>query len=338
MILVTGATGLVGSHLLADLLLKEEKIRALYRTEAKIASTQKIIQQKLGEQTEALLKKIEWFQADITRIPELTDAFEGIDYVYHCAGLISYDPKDYKALRKINIEGTANVVNISLSRNIKKFCHVSSIAALGSELNNQKVTENSPRNNELEYDNYSICKYGAEMEVWRASQEGLNVVMVNPGVIIGSGNWQTGSGQIFSRIDKGLSYYIPLVTGFVAVEDVTAAMMKLMKAEVKNERFILVAENLSFKEVQSKVAEALNKPQPNKALQPWMVFLGWIFQSIGSFLFNTKKEITRKSIKGVFNKTYYDNNKIKTTLPTFEFTPIDKAVNTTAVGYLGEKK
>ena len=338
MILVTGATGLVGVQLLADLLLKEVKIRALYRTEAKIASSQKIIQQKLGKQAETLLTKIEWVKADITRIPELTDAFEGIDHVYHCAGLISYDPKDYKALRKINIEGTANVVNISLSKNIKKFCRVSSIAALGSELNNQKVTENSPRNNELEYDNYSICKYGAEMEVWRASQEGLNVVIVNPGVIIGSGNWNTGSGQIFSRIDKGLSYYLPLVTGFVAVEDVSSAMIKLMEAEIKNERFIVVGENLSFKEVQGKIAEALNKPQPTKALQPWMVFLGWIFQSIGSFLFNTNKEITRKSIKAAFNKTYYDHTKIKTALPTFEFTSIDKAVKTTAAFYVEDQQ
>jgi nucleoside-diphosphate-sugar epimerase len=334
MILVTGATGLVGSHLLIELLLQQKKIRALYRTQSKVETTEKLLAEKLGN-ARNLISNIEWFKADITRIPELTDAFEGIEYVYHCAGIITYNLKDYKLLRKINIEGTANMVNLSLSKNVKKFCHVSSIAALGSELNNKAVTENSPRNNDAEHDNYSISKYGAEMEVWRASQEGLNVIVVNPGVIIGAGNWDNGSGQLFSRVNNGLSYYPTLTTGFVAVEDVARAMIILMDSEKTNERFILVAENLSFKKVLFKIAEVLKKPKPKKALQPWMVFLGWIFQSLGRFLFNTKQEITKNSLKTAFGKTIYDHSKIKQQLD-FHFTPINHSIEKTGSYFKAE--
>ena len=330
MILVTGATGLVGSHLLVELLQQDEKIRALYRTEEKIKATQKIIKFKLGDNAEQLFSKIEWVQTDITRIPELEDAFKDIEYVYHCAGYISYNPKDYKLLRKINIEGTANVVNIALSKNIKKFCHVSSIAALGSELNHKKITESSPRNNEAEHDNYSISKYGAEMEVWRAAQEGLPVVIVNPGVIIGAGNFNTGSGKLFSKVNKNLSYYPPLVTGFVAAEDVAKAMRKLMKSDIVNERFILVSENSSFKEVLAEIAQALGKPIPKKQLQPWMVFIGWLVQYIGRKLFNTNQEITKNSIKGAFGKSYYDHSLIKEKID-FEFTSVKKSIEETAI-------
>jgi len=334
MILVTGATGLVGSHLLIELLLQRKKIRALYRTMSKVETTGKLLAEKLGSASN-LISNIEWHKADITRIPELTDAFEGIEYVYHCAGIITYNLKDYKLLRKINIEGTANMVNLALSKNVKKFCHVSSISALGSELNNQSVTEKSPRNNDAEHDNYSISKYGAEMEVWRASQEGLTVIVVNPGVIIGAGNWENGSGQLFSRINKGLFYYPTLTTGFIAVEDVARAMVKLMDSEIINEGFILVAENLSFKKVLLKVAEVLQKPKPKKALKPWMVFLGWIFQSLGRFLFNTKQEITKNSLKTAFGHTVYDSSKINEQLG-FTFTPIDHSIEKTGEYFKSE--
>ncbi|SHJ14792.1 Nucleoside-diphosphate-sugar epimerase [Mesonia phycicola] len=336
MILVTGATGLVGSHLLAELLLREEKVRALYRTHEKIKAAEYIIQQKIGENSIKLLENIEWFLADITNIPQLTDAFVDIEYVYHCAGLISYNPKHYKLLRKINIEGTANVVNLALSKRVKKLCHVSSIAALGSELNHQPITEKSPRNNDAEHDNYSITKYGAEMEVWRASQEGLNVVVVNPGVIIGAGNWSSGSGQLFSKVHNGLSYYPPLTTGFVAVEDVAKSMVLLMQSNIENEGFVLVAENLSFKIVLAEIAKALKKPEPRKKLQPWMVFIGWLFQYIGRKLFNTEQIITKKSIKGAFGKSYYSNKKIVKLLD-FEFTPIQQSIKETSRYFIKTK-
>lgn len=335
MILVTGATGLVGSHLLAKLLLEETPIRALYRSEEKISLTKKVLATYFGEQTENYFSKIEWFKADITDIPTLTDSFKGISYVYHCAGLISYDVRDYKKLRKINIEGTANVVNIALSKKIKKLCHVSSIAALGDEIGTKKITENSPRINENFHDNYSITKYGAEMEVWRASQEGLPVVIVNPGVIIGNGFWNTGSGLLFKKVANGLGYHFPLTTGFVGVEDVVEIMLKLMQSNIQNERFIVISENLSFKEVLQQIAVSIKKPKPNKRLQKWMVFLGWIFQSLGKFFFNTKKEITSRSMKAISSKSYYANTKVEEKL-NFKFQPMENIIEKTGKQFLNK--
>ncbi|MDR6299453.1 SDR family oxidoreductase [Mesonia maritima] len=335
MILVTGATGLVGSHLLAKLVLEETPIRALYRSEEKISLAKKVLATYFKEKTEKYFSKIEWFKADITDIPTLTDAFKGISYVYHCAGLISYDVRDYKKLRKINIEGTANVVNIALSKNIKKLCHVSSIASLGDEIGTKKITENSPRINENFHDNYSITKYGGEMEVWRASQEGLSVVIVNPGVIIGNGFWDAGSGLLFKKVANGLRYHFPLTTGFVGVEDVVNIMRKLMQSDLQNERFIIISENLSFKEVLQQIAVSIHKPKPTKRLHSWMVFLGWIFQSLGKFFFNTKKELTSRSIKAISSRSYYSNEKVKEKL-NYEFQPIEKVIQKTGKEFISE--
>lgn len=334
MVLLTGATGMVGQHLLASLLKSEQKIRAIYRTQKKIAQTKKRLC-GLWKIPEKAFDKVEWIKADLADISQLTDAFDGVVEIYHCAGLVSYDVRDYQKLRKTNIEGTANMVNLALKFKVKKFCHLSSVAAFGSEINGKSITEKSPRDNEAPHSNYSISKFGAEMEVWRASQEGLSVVIVNPGIIIGSGNWTSGSGQLFDRVAKGFRYKLPIQTGFVAVADVVSAMQKLMKSQIENEGFILVGENLSFAEVTAQIAEILDKPKPKKKLKRWMVVLGWVFQSLGNALFNTKKEITRQSISDVFGKTSYDHSKICGAL-NFHFTPIPEALEKTGKAYLQE--
>ena len=181
MILITGGTGFVGSHLLLYLLEKEEKIRALYRNPAKIAFVKSLFRYY---KKEPLFEKIEWFEADITDIPQLENAFADVDFVYHCAALVSFDPSDEEILRKTNIEGTANVVNLSLSNAVKKLCFVSSIAASGDlQEHEDTITEATEWNPEKYHSDYAISKYGAEMEIWRAQQEGLNVVIANSTVV-----------------------------------------------------------------------------------------------------------------------------------------------------------
>ncbi|MDQ7916246.1 NAD-dependent epimerase/dehydratase family protein [Mesonia sp. MT50] len=335
MILVSGATGLVGSHLLAQLLDLDQPIRAIYRQEKKVTYTKELLLSCYPKLTSSQWSRIEWVEAHLEDIPQLSDAFQGVQEVYHCAGYVSYNSsdKEYKKLRKINIEGTSNMVNLALSHSVKKFCHVSSIATLGSELKQKIVDEESPRNHENKFDNYSITKYGGEMEVWRASQEGLNVVIVNPGVIIGVGFWETGSGLLFSKIKKGLRYYIPLVTGFVDVRDVAKAMILLMHSSIKQERFILVSESISFKEVLQQIAKEMGCTPPKKRLQPWMVKIGWIFQWLGRILFGTNQEITKLSIKAAFNTTVYSSAKIEKSL-NFKFNPIKKTITRVGRNYV----
>ena len=202
MILVTGATGLVGSHLLVKLLQEEKEVKALFRTEKKIEAVKNVFQHKKSIH---LFEKINWIKGDITDVPTLNIAFENITHVYHCAALISFDPNDEEVLRKVNIEGTANVVNCCIDFGIKKLCHVSSIAALGDTREYEySITEETEWNPEKLHGDYAISKYGSETEVWRAQQEGVDVVIVNPGVIFGYGFPTQGSGIIINKVKNGL--------------------------------------------------------------------------------------------------------------------------------------
>ncbi len=237
-------------------------------------------------------------QADVTDLPALSKAFAGIEYVYHCAAKVSFDSSKDLELRKINIEGTANVVNYCIKNKIKKLCHVSSIATFDLKPGEKEITEASLWNKELDHNMYAITKYGAETEVWRASQEGVPVVIVNPGVIIGPGFWENGSGKIFSKVNSGLNYYFTKTTGFVGVWDVVKVMQQLMNSPVKNEDFIVVSENLSFREIFGMTAKSLGKPAPSKKLKKWMIFTGWLWQEIFRIVFQQRKatghEVSKK--------------------------------------------
>ena len=312
MILVTGATGLVGSHLLMALLENNEKVRAIYRTAASLKKTKSVFQNY--NQT-ALFDAIEWVQADITDVPSLESVFPNIELVYHCAALISFDPSDEKALRKTNIEGTANVVNFCLAYQVKKLCYVSSIAALGDlKASEMIVTEETEWNPEIAHSDYAISKYGAEMEVWRGQQEGLSVTVVNPGVILGPGFWDSGSGLLFTQIAKGLPFYTKGISGFVAVTDVVKSMIRSMESENSDSRFIVVAENMSYETIVKTIAAALHVKAPNFYAKPWMTEIYWRIDSLFGFLFGKKRALSRTTARTIHQTDLYSNEKIKSEL------------------------
>jgi len=317
---------LVGSHLLLELVKSGDKVRAIHRKDSDLQAVKKVFSYYIpAEEIDFLFNKIEWKEADLNDIPDLTEAFTGVTNVYHCAAMISFDSTDEKILRKINIEGTANIVNLCVSFKIEKLCYISSIATMDVELGEKFVTENFTWNQEKYHNEYAISKHGAEIEVWRGTQEGLPAIILNPGVILGPGFWNTGSGQLFKKIDEGLKYYFPKTTGFVGVQDVVMAAIAVMGSNTQNEQYIVVAENLSFTEVLGLVAESIKKPSPKKALKPWMVFIGWIYQSIANFLFGTKKLISREDYKSLFKHSFYSSAKLKLEF-SFEFTPIREVI------------
>jgi len=334
MILVTGGTGLVGSHLLLELLKSGKKARAIYRDESKRLKVKNVFSYYLPKkEAEFLFDSVEWIKADILDIPSLTNAFQNIKYVYHCAALVSFNAKKAKELRVTNIEGTANIVNTCIQFNVEKLCHVSSIAAMDLALGEGEVSENFTWYPEKDHSDYAISKYGGEMEVWRGTQEGLPSVVLNPGVILGPGFWDSGSGKIFKKVDTGLKYHFPKVTGFVGVQDVAKAAILLMGSEIKNEQFILVSENLSFKKVLSLAAQSLQKKEPYKPLKPWMVFIGWLYESITNLLWSAKKQLSRNDYKSLFENSYYNNDKIKERTG-FVFTPMKEVIKETGRNYL----
>lgn len=318
MVLVTGGTGLVGSHLLLHLIENGESVRAIYRSKNNIQKTQSVFE--LYQKAD-LFKKIEWLEADILDVPSLEIAFAGIEYVYHCAAFISLDPKDEDKLRKTNIEGTANLVNFSIAKQIKKFCFVSSIAALGDLAPHETIiTEETEWNPEKPHSDYAISKYGAEMEVWRGLQEGLDVIIINPGVILGpipeTKTCEQGSAEFYVKVANGLSFYTLGSTGFIAVNDVIKIAFELMKSNIKNERFTLIAENIVFRDILNTIADTLKVKRPAIHASPFLLNFAWIADALFSTLFFQKRRITKATAKASYSKSLYSNEKIKTALGT----------------------
>lgn len=331
MILVTGGTGLVGSHLLCQLALKHSQIRAIYRNQASLNRVKNVFSFYF-DKPDLLFNKIEWVAASIEDLPSLTGAFADVDLVYHCAALISFNADDYKQMRRTNITGTANMINLSIDFKIKKFCYVSSIATLEDSPKGIEVTEENGWNGS-ENKCYAITKYGAEQEVWRGSQEGLEVVIVNPGVIIGPGFWESGSGKLFTTINKGFKFYTLGVTGFVGVYDVVKSMILLMESNLSLERYILVSENLNFKQVFDAIADALKVKKPSIRITKWFSLLVWRLDAVKSFITRKPSLFTRETANSSQHKTYYSSDKIKKAL-AFEFEPIDRVIKKTAQLFL----
>lgn len=324
MILVTGGTGLVGSHLLYHLLLKNNIIKAIHRKNADLNAVKNVFSYYTND-FEKIFKRINWVEADICDIPSLENAFQNVTHVYHCAALISLNPSDYQKMRKVNIDGTNNIVNLCISNKVKKLCFVSSITAVEKNVNGLPIDESENWNNSVQKSGYAISKYGAEMEVWRASQEGVDVIIVNPSVILGSGFWQKGTGIMFSQVYNGLNFYTEGVNGFVSVKDVVQIMIKLMQTNIKNERFILVSQNLPFKTVFFQIADALKKKRPIIKVTPFMSQIAWRLDVIKSKFTGKAPLMNRETAKTILSKEYYSSQKIKSALG-YKFERIDKTI------------
>jgi nucleoside-diphosphate-sugar epimerase len=331
MILVTGGTGLVGSHLLYQLSVQDKQVRAIYRTQKSLAAVKKVFSY-FSDNFEDLFLKIDWIKADITEVPSLEKAFVDVHIVYHVAAFISFNPKEYLKMRQVNIDGTATIVNYCIASNVKKLCFVSSIAAVGDSITGEVITEENEWSNENDSNGYSITKHGAEMEVWRGSQEGIAVVIVNPGVILGAGFWNIHTGRFFSKVAKGLQFFTEGVTGFVGVRDVARAMIALVESDIKNERFILVSENKSFKSICTEIAKNLKKKPPTVKLSKTVTSFLRNVDAVISFLTRRQRVLTKDSEKSLHRKTYYSSEKIKEHLG-FEFTPIKEVLKNVSTRY-----
>ncbi len=323
MILVTGGTGLVGAHLLLNLCKKGFEPRAIYRNKSRIKMTQDLFFE-MG--CEDVFGQIDWKKADLLDITELTEVFEGVNKVYHAAAMISMSRRDDEMMRKVNIEGTANMVNLSLYFGVEKFCHVSSIAAIEKNPFGGLSVESEDWNPQNHKDGYSITKYGAEMEVWRGSQEGLSVAVVNPGVIIGPGFDKQGSGKLIRRGIKGIPFYTQGSVGFVGVNDVVEIMQTLMNSTIENERFILVSENLSYRNFFTQIAKISGAAIPSKKAGRLLLELAWALSSLSRFLGLKKGGMTRQTLKSSLTRSSFDNSKIKLFLPDFEFESMQKVI------------
>ncbi len=330
MILVTGATGLLGSRLLFDLVSKGHKVRAIRRTNSRM----NCVDHYFGPYPE-LFDKVEWVLGDISDIFTLEAAIPGITHVYHCAAKVSFQPADHDYMHHINIEGTANVVNLGLQAGVEKLCFVSSVAALGRANGLDMIDENATWKTSEMNSAYAVSKYGAEREVWRGIAEGLNAVIVNPGVIIGPGNWKTDSSMLFTRVAHGLKFYTSGITGFVGVDDVTRVMIQLMESDIRGQRYVLVSENLPFRDVMDRIADAIGVTRPGIYAGPLLSGIAWRTEYLRGLFTKKKPVITKETARSANNKFWYSSEKIIRELG-FQFTPVNDAIDQTAERFLSK--
>lgn len=304
----------MGSELIRQLLSKGCRVRAIYN------------KTPLPDFNSNLLEP---FQCDILDIIGLEEAMQHIDQVYHCAGIVAFEPSRKQQLFKINIEGTTNIVNAALSTGIKKLLHVSSVAALGRIREGELVNENMNWTEETSNSIYGRSKYLGELEVWRGVGEGLDAIIVNPVIILGKGDWDAGSSQIFKSVYNEFPWYTEGATGFVDVRDVAASMVALMKSNITSERFIISGENKTYRELFNLIADAFGKKQPHKKVSPFMAQVVWRIEAIKSWFTAKKPLLTKETAATAMANVQFDNSKLLKFLPGFKYRPIEETIKDT---------
>lgn len=335
MIFVTGGTGLVGAHLLFELCKTGKKIRALKRETSNLEQVLKTFAYYTDD-AQQLFDTIEWVDGDILDYFSLEKLLNGVTEIYHCAAIVSFESKERQRMISNNVEGTANLVNAAIENNVKKICHVSSIAALGKLQNGAPVTEETNWVPSKKNSAYSESKFYSETEIWRGIEEGLDAIIVNPSIIFGPANWESGSAKIFKTIWDGMKFYTKGVTGFVDVFDVVQPMIKLMDEQnfedCKNQRYILSAENLSYQQVFTQIAEALQKPKPTIWASDFLMGFVWRAATFASWFTRKPSLITREAATGRNTVNNFDGSKVSRKIG-YDYQSIEASIKKTA-GFL----
>ncbi len=328
MILVTGATGLVGGHLLWHLLQTNDTVVATKRNNSNLEPLKKIFS-FYADSYEVFFDRIQWRVADVNDFKSLADAMIGIDIVYHCAAIVSLS-NGMDDIINTNVRGTANIVNASIDAKVEKFCFVSSIAACGHESNMNLITENTPIGQISQRSAYAQSKYYSEQEVWKGIEKGLNAVIVNPGVILGYSGTNRGSSELFAAVRKGLPFYTLGGSGYVDVEDVVNLMIQLTNSTISGERFILVGENCSNKEIIDWIAEGYNKMKPQFLIGRQLLVVIGLVGELYQKLSGRPAKLDRTMARSASNRSWYSNEKI-ILQTSFQFTAIDKCIKKVCV-------
>ena len=314
MILVTGGAGLVGNELIKQLLAQGKTVKAIYN------------KSPLAFENSSSFISV---PCDILDVYALEDAMQDVTEVYHCAAIVSFTPKDEKHLYKINVEGTANVVNACLNAGVRKLIYVSSVAALGRIRVGEMINETMQWTQETSNSKYGHSKYLAEIEVWRGVVEGLNAVVVNPVIILGAGNWDEGSTKLFKSIYEGFPWFTTGTSGFVGVQDLANAMIQLMQSNITAEKFIVSAENATYQSILKMIANAFNKKVPHKKVTPFLAALTWRLEAIKSKFTGSSPLITKETAATSLAEVNFDNSKLLKFLPEFRYNSLQQTINDT---------
>ena len=333
MVLVTGATGILGRVIVLELLKRGKIVRAAKRRSSNLEEVRHSFQ-FYTENPDDYFNKIEWMNVDFDDLFSIESALQGIEEVYHCAATVSFHPADQTRMYHTNIEGTKNLLFACEGSGVKKFCFVSSIAVLDGVNEKGETDENSDYNQKLDHSAYAVSKHFSEMEVWRAAAEGLNTVIVNPGIIIGSGNWTQSSGLIFENLAR--PYTFSGGASYVDVRDVAKVSIELMDKNIFNERFILISENKRYYEMGSYVREKLGLSAP-KIIPSALLTVGRVLNFLFGWLFSPLRMVDKVNTESVTSFSTVSNNKIVNTLG-FNFIPVNESIDFHLGNYRTDKK
>jgi len=322
-ILVTGGTGFLGSYIIKELVEKNVRVRAIRRSN-KLPS---YIPQEV-------FSKVDWVDGDILDVISLEEAMEGVDTVIHAAAIVSFAKKDREQMYRVNVEGTANVVNMALEKNVRRLIHISSVAALGRTTTGGTVNEEKKWEESKVNTHYAKSKYKGELEVWRGVSEGLNGVILNPSTILGYGDWNSSSCAIFKNIYEEFKWYTPGINGFVDVEDVARVVVSMLDNDVNEQRFVVNGDNWAFKKLMDTIAESLGKKKPSRQTTPLLLNIAWRTEKLKSFFTRKKPLLTRESARVAISKTLFENDKLLKALPGFSFTPLQQTILKASKKYL----
>jgi dihydroflavonol-4-reductase len=323
-VLVTGGTGFLGSYIIKLLVEKGYAVRAIRRSN------------KLPFYIPTnIFDRVEWVDGDMLDVISLQDSMDNVDAVIHAAAIVSFVKKDRKEMYRVNVEGTANMVNMALEKNVKRFIHISSVAALGRMANGGHINEEKKWEENKINTHYAKSKYKAELEVWRGISEGLHAVILNPSTMLGYGDWNSSSCIIFKNVYEKFKWYSPGVNGFVDIEDVARAALLFMESNITEERFIINGNNWPFKKLLDTIADDFGKPRPSKEVTPALTAIAWRMEKLKSIFSGKKPLLTKESARVAHSKTYFDNDKLRKAFPGFSFTPLEQTIKKACENYLG---
>jgi len=322
-VLVTGGTGFIGSYIIKNLVEKGHFVRAIRRSK------------NLPFYIPAeIFDKVELVDGDVMDIVSLHDAMQGIDSVVHSAAIVSFSKKERRQMYQVNVEGTANVVNVAIENKPKRFLHISSVAALGRTTKAETVTEQKKWEANKNNTHYAISKHHSELHVWRGFAEGLEGVVINPSTVLGYGNWHQSSCAIFKNGYYQFPWYTLGVNGFVGVEDVAEATVQLLFSEISQQKFIVNAENWNFQHLFNTIADGFNKKRPHRQATKTMGEVAWRLEKLKEIVTRKKALLTRETAKVAHSKTSFDNRALLKVLPDFQFTPLEKVIKNCCKLYL----
>lgn len=334
--LITGATGLVGAHVALQLLQKGDSVVAIKREGSDITKTKKLFTYYTSD-ADILFNKIKWVDADVCDVFSMLDALDGIKTVYHCAGFVSFNSKDRKQMHRINAEGTANVVNVCIEKNIAALCYVSSIATLQNPDITKNIDESVYWKSSPSVSDYAISKYNGEREVWRGTEEDLNAVIVNPGIILGPGFWYQSSGKLISTCYKGNPFYTDGSSATIDAKDVAACMILLTEQKHFGKRFVLTENNYSLKEILSETNKALGKKAPTINAGKILLNIAKWADAFRCFFTTKEPIITKDTITSSIDKNTYNNSRVKQTI-NYQFTPLKETMKFVCDAFLNDIK